>query len=127
MPQNQPDSSNPTVFDRRSWIPDKRPRIRSVDSYIEDRKHEYFNICPEARQEDFKPPLAAAILTSDSPLGLSDFFGPPGAASVFQNPERISRAEPLVVLKSKATLLLPPKRILSRHRPKSCVLIKTPA
>ena len=29
--------------------------------------------------EDFKPPLATAILTSDSPPGLSDFFGPAGA------------------------------------------------
>ena len=45
--------------------------------------------------EDFKPPLATAILTSDSPPGLSDFFGPAGAASVFQNPERIQRAKPL--------------------------------
>jgi hypothetical protein len=31
--------------------------------------------------EDVKPPLAITILTSDSPPGLSDFFGPAGAAS----------------------------------------------
>jgi hypothetical protein len=49
------------------------PSPGRLDSYIEDLKQEYFNICPEAWQEDFKPPLAAAILTSDSQLGLSDF------------------------------------------------------
>ena len=31
-----------------------------------------------------KPPLTTAILTSDSPLGLSDFVGPAGAASLLK-------------------------------------------
>ena len=44
---------------------------------------------PAALATGAPPPQPAKV-----GLGLSDFIGPAGAASVFQNPERISRAKP---------------------------------